>query len=167
MRKVYDLQNDLRNKGSQIVPVSINLSRQDFYDDSFINEILDLTQESLLPAKYIHYEITETAVSILKENCDYLIQQIRRAGSKVLLDDFGKGYSSLGMVSDYAFDMVKIDKSFIDQIITKPTARAVIESTINLCHVIGLQTVAEGVENPQQLKYLKENLFQKKNIVNI
>ena len=156
MRKVYDLQNDLRNKGSQIVPVSINLSRQDFYDDSFINEILDLTQESLLPAKYIHYEITETAVSILKENCDYLIQQIRRAGSKVLLDDFGKGYSSLGMVSDYAFDMVKIDKSFIDQIITKPTARAVIESTINLCHVIGIQTVAEGVENPQQLKYLKE-----------
>ena len=60
------------------------------------------------------------------------------------------------MVSDYAFDMVKIDKSFIDQIITKPTARAVIESTINLCHVIGIQTVAEGVENPQQLKYLKE-----------
>lgn len=59
------------------------------------------------------------------------------------------------MVSDYAFDMVKIDKSFIDQIVTKPTARAVIESTINLCHVIGLQTVAEGVENRQQLKYLR------------
>lgn len=155
LRKVYDLQNDLKNNGIQIVPISVNLSRQDFYDDSFVNEILDHAHENLLPAKYINYEITETAVAILKENCDYLIQQIRQAGSKVLLDDFGKGYSSLGMVGDYSFDMVKIDKSFIDQIISKPTVRAVIESTINMCHLIGLRTVAEGVENKEQLDYLK------------
>lgn len=155
LRHVYDLQTELSSREMQIVPISVNLSRQDFYDDSLMNEILELTQGSSLPANFINFEVTETAVAVLKENCDYLLEQIRQAGAKVLLDDFGKGYSSLGMVGDYSFDTVKIDKSFIDQITTKPNVRAVIESTINMCHAIGLQTVAEGVETAEQLMYLK------------
>ena len=155
LRHVHDLQAELYRNRKQIVPISVNLSRQDFYDDSLMNEILELTQGSSLPANSINFEVTETAVAVLRENCDYLLQQIRQAGAKVLLDDFGKGYSSLGMVGDYSFDTVKIDKSFIDRIVTKPSVRAVIESTINMCHAIGLRTVAEGVENEKQLTYLR------------
>lgn len=155
LKHVYALQNKRSKNGKPVVPISVNLSRQDFYDDSLINEILELAHESTLPPNYVNYEVTETAVAVLKENCDYLFQQIRQAGSKVFLDDFGRGYSSLGMVSDYSFDMVKIDKSFIEQIETKSTVRAVIESTINMCHAIGLQTIAEGVENREQLVCLR------------
>ncbi|MFC2662223.1 MAG: GGDEF domain-containing protein, partial [Eubacterium sp.] len=127
-----------------------------FYSDSFINEIFGLAQECPLPKSCINYEVTETAVAALRENCEYLFQQLRQIGAKVLLDDFGSGYSSLAMIGDYSFDVVKIDKSLIEQIETKPAVRAVIESTISMCHNIGLYTVAEGVENHVQLEFLKK-----------
>ncbi|MCC6094591.1 MAG: bifunctional diguanylate cyclase/phosphodiesterase, partial [Eubacterium sp.] len=142
LQHVYKFQKSLRAEQIPIVPVSVNLSRQDFYNDSFMSQILSLIQEGTLPANCINYEVTETSVAILKENCDYLLQQIRQIGSKILLDDFGSGYSSLGMIGDYSFDVVKIDKSFVDQIEEKPVVRAVIDATISMCHSIGLSTVA-------------------------
>ena len=75
-----------------------------------------------------------------------LLEQIRDTGAKVLLDDFGSGYSSLGMVGSYPFDVVKTGKSFVDEIEDKTTVRAVIASTIEMCHRIDMKTVAEGVE---------------------
>ncbi|MGN0363747.1 MAG: EAL domain-containing protein [Bilifractor sp.] len=157
MQHVYAFQKALQAENMPIVPVSVNLSRQDFYNDSFMSKVLSLTQESALPPDCINYEVTETSVAILKENCDYLLQQIRQIGAKILLDDFGSGYSSLGMIGDYSFDIVKIDKSFVDQIEDKPVVRAVIDATINMCHSIGLATVAEGVENSRQLSFLREH----------
>ena len=73
--------------------MSVNLSRQDFYSDTFMNEIFSLAQECPLPTSCINYEVTETAVDVLRENCEYLFQQLRQIGAKVLLDDFGSGYS--------------------------------------------------------------------------
>ena len=136
--------------------MSVNLSRQDFYSDTFMNEIFSLAQECPLPTSCINYEVTETAVAVLRENCEYLFQQLRQIGAKVLLDDFGSGYSSLAMIGDYSFDAVKIDKSLISQMETKPAVRAVIESTISMCHNIGLRTIAEGVETRVQLDFLRK-----------
>lgn len=155
LQQVYTFQQSLHTGGMPSVPISVNLSRQDFYDDSFISHVLNLAQESSLPTDSINYEVTETAVALLKENCRYLLQQVRLGGAKVLLDDFGSGFSSLGMVGDYSFDVVKIDKSFIDQIDAEPTVRTVIESTIDMCHGIGLRVIAEGVEGASQLEFLK------------
>ncbi|MEE8808556.1 MAG: EAL domain-containing protein [Lactimicrobium sp.] len=157
LKHVYAFQKEQLEKHIPIVPVSVNLSRQDFYNQSFMNEIFNLAQESSLTEGKINYEVTETAVAVLRENCAYLLQQLRKTGAKVLLDDFGSGYSSLGMIGDYAFDIVKIDKSFVDQIETKPNVRAVIDAAINMCHTIGMKTVAEGVENKTQLDFLKEH----------
>ena len=75
-----------------------------------------------------------------------LLEQIRDTGAKVLLDDFGSGYSSLGMVGSYPLDVVKTGKSFVDEIEDTATVRAVIASTIEMCHRIDMKTVAEGVE---------------------
>ena len=155
LKHVYAFQKEQMDRQIPIVPVSVNLSRQDFYNQSFMNEIFRIAETSSLPEGKINYEVTETAVAVLKENCAYLLQQLRKTGAKVLLDDFGSGYSSLGMIGDYAFDIIKIDKSFVDQIETKPTVRAVIDAAINMCHTIGMRTVAEGVENKAQLEYLK------------
>lgn len=155
LKHVCAFQKEQMDRQIPIVPVSVNLSRQDFYNQSFMNEIFRIAETSSLPEGKINYEVTETAVAVLKENCAYLLQQLRKTGAKMLLDDFGSGYSSLGMIGDYAFDIIKIDKSFVDQIETKPTVRAVIDAAINMCHTIGMRTVAEGVENKAQLDYLK------------
>ncbi len=157
LKHVQRFQHALYAEKMPVVPVSVNLSRQDFYSDSFLNEIFSLAQTCPLPKSCINYEVTETAVAVLRENCEYLFQQLRQIGAKVLLDDFGSGYSSLAMIGNYSFDVVKIDKSLISQIETKSAVRAVIESTISMCHNIGLYTVAEGVENSAQLDFLKNS----------
>jgi diguanylate cyclase (GGDEF)-like protein len=157
LKHVYAFQEALMNRGMTFVPVSVNLSRQDFYNEHLMNDILNLSRKSALPKGAVNYEVTETSVAVLRQNCAYLLKQIQQMGAAVLLDDFGSGYSSLGMIGDYPFDIVKIDKSFIDQIVSKPTVRAVITSTIEMCHKIGLKTVAEGVETAEQLDFLKRH----------
>jgi diguanylate cyclase (GGDEF)-like protein len=156
LRQVYAFQESLMEQGMKFVPVSVNLSRHDFYNDRLMSDIISLADTSGLPSGSVNFEVTETSVAELKQNCAYLLKQIQQAGAKVILDDFGSGYSSLGMIGDYSFDVIKIDKSFIDQIETRPTVRAVVTSTIDMCHKIGLKTVAEGVETRQQLDLLKE-----------
>lgn len=157
LKQVYAFQERMIAQGLPFVPVSVNLSRQDFYNEHLINDIFELASQSALPEGFVNYEVTETSVAVLKENCAYLLKQIQQMGAHILLDDFGSGYSSLGMIGDYSFDVVKIDKSFIDQIATKSVVRAVIISTIEMCHKIGLKTVAEGVETAEQLDFLKRH----------
>jgi diguanylate cyclase (GGDEF)-like protein len=157
LRQVHDFQARLAQEGRDLVPISMNLSRQDFYSDGLMNEIFELASDGTVPSGFVNYEVTETAVAILQDNCTYLLQQIRDTGAKIFLDDFGSGYSSLGMVGSYSFDVVKIDKSFVDEIEAKLPVRAVIASTIEMCHRIGLKTVAEGVETRAQLDFLRES----------
>ena len=157
LRHVYALQASLAERGMSLVPISMNLSRQDFYNDGLMSEIFSLAAGGTVPRGLINYEVTETSVAILRDGCTYLLEQIRDTGAKILLDDFGNGYSSLGMVGDYTFDVVKIDKSFVDEIEGKASVRAVIVATIAMCHSIGLRTVAEGVETREQFEFLRDN----------
>ncbi|MGI6032397.1 MAG: EAL domain-containing protein [Coriobacteriales bacterium] len=154
--RVYEFQESLQDKGLKSVPISVNLSRQDFYNDHLMSDIFDLAEHSPLPKGSVNYEVTETSVAALRQNCAYMLEQIQQVGARVYLDDFGSGYSSLSMIGDYPFDAIKIDKSFIDQVETNPTVRAVVSSTIDMCHKLELKTVAEGVETKQQLDFLKE-----------
>lgn len=157
LQKVYAFQESLEKRGIGPVPVSLNLSRQDFYSDRLMNEVFALAERGTIPRGSVNYEVTETSVAVLRDNCTYLLEQMRDTGAKILLDDFGSGYSSLGMVGNYPFDIVKIDKSFVEAIEDKSAVRAVIASTIEMCHTIGLKTVAEGVETREQLEFLRRN----------
>jgi diguanylate cyclase (GGDEF)-like protein len=157
LARVYELQKSLSSRSLKFVPISVNLSRNDFYNDHLMNDIITSAQDSRLPAGSVNYEVTETSVAVLQQNCAYLLEQIQQVGAKVLLDDFGNGYSSLSMIGDYPFDIIKIDKSFTGQIEFRPTVRAVITATIDMCHKIGLRTVAEGVETREQLDFLRRN----------
>lgn len=155
LHQVHALQESLAGKGGTLVPISMNLSRQDFYNDRLMNEIFSLAAGGTVPKGFVNYEVTESSVASLQDTCAYLLEQIRDTGAKVLLDDFGSGYSSLGMVGSYPFDVVKIDKSFVDEIESKAPVRAVIASIIEMCHRIGMKTVAEGVETRAQLDFLR------------
>ncbi len=154
---VYEIQMGQMKAGRTIIPISVNLSWQDFYNNPFINEILQKLTLSGLPEGSIQIEVTETAIAGTKQNGSYLLDQIRDSGATVLLDDFGSGYSTFGMIRNYNFDIVKIDQTFIRQLEENEKVREIVRSIINMCHQLSLRVIAEGVETEEERKFLAEN----------
>lgn len=157
LRHVYGFQKSLQDAGMSFVPVSINLSRQDFYSDSLMNDIFRCERETGLPRGSVNFEVTETSMAVLQDSGTYYLSQFRQNGSSIFLDDFGTGYSSLAMIGNFPLDAIKIDRSFVQHIEDRPATRSVISSIIRMCHDAGLYAIAEGVETKEQCLFLKEN----------
>ncbi|MBR3326528.1 MAG: EAL domain-containing protein [Atopobiaceae bacterium] len=158
VRKVCQIWREMNDAGhgQMMMPISVNLSRLDFeLCDTF--EMVDATaREYGVPHQMLHVEITESA---LNQNADKLMVQITRfrdAGYQVWLDDFGSGWSSLNTLKDYTFDVVKIDMAFLREFNTKPSSRVIISSVVNLAKQLGMQTLIEGVELPEQYDFLHD-----------
>ena len=143
------LKND-----SNAVPCAINLSRVDFYDLAFIEGILDRIKQNGIPASMIRFEVTESAYADLETKALEYLSKMKKAGIKILLDDYGSGMSSLSMLETFDFDIIKLDLGFIRKIGINDKAEAIITSTIKLAHAIGAKVTAEGVETDKQLKFL-------------
>ncbi|MFR7717675.1 MAG: EAL domain-containing protein [Lachnospiraceae bacterium] len=141
----------------QTVPVSINLSWMDFYDETMINGIIEQLQTGEIPRGMIRFEVTETSYAALEENRLGVLNAIRKEGAKILLDDFGSGYSSFGMLRDYNFDILKIDMSFVRKIETNTKTRSILRFLIDMAHEMGVSLVAEGAETQAQTAFLREN----------
>ncbi len=144
------------NGGMPSVPVSFNLSQKDFYDEKLMEHLLESIKQSKLPKGMLLMEITESAYTLHEKNNEELLKQLRDAGAKILLDDFGTGYSSFGMFKNYNFDRVKLDMSFVRQLDDNINVRKVVRSIISMCHDLGVQVVAEGVENDTELTILRD-----------
>lgn len=153
-----------RNKeGLPVVPVSVNLSRLDFELCNIINEIELAMTLSNLPRSMMNIEITE---SINDEDMTVLnlgIERFRALGYEVWMDDFGSGYSSLNVLKDYSFDTIKFDMKFLHgfDVNKSEKAKYIISSNLEMARLMGMQALAEGVETPEQLKYLRSIGFDK------
>ncbi len=101
-------------------------------------------------------ELTESAYTMNEKKHGEYLKRLRDLGAKILLDDFGTGYSSFGMFENYNFDRVKLDMSFVKQLCANENVRLVVESIISMCHKIGVQVVAEGVETEEELSILRK-----------
>ena len=147
---------DWRTKGHKLVPISVNVSRQDF-------EVIDvpmcfktLTERYQVPPQLLRVEITETAIA---ENLNIIRKEIDRLheyGFTVLMDDFGSGYSSLNMLKDTDVDVLKMDMKFID--INRTNANKgvqIIESIVKMAHGLNMPVVTEGVEMREQVELLR------------
>lgn len=137
------------------VPFGINLSRLDFELCDIYTEICSIMARYQVPVDRVHIEVTE---SILARNNDTVtegVQRFRKAGFELYMDDFGSGYSSLGQLARLDFDVVKIDKSMIDDIDHDERARAVLADTVTMVKRLGMQTLCEGVETKDQLEFLQ------------
>nr|MCR5734461.1 EAL domain-containing protein [Lachnospiraceae bacterium] len=153
--EVCAFQAERIQKGMRVVPVSVNLSRMDFYDPEIFEKLDARTKEYGIGADCIKVEVTESAYI---ENTSVLIssiQKFRKAGYKVLMDDFGSGFSSLNMLKDFEVDVLKIDMKFMDTIDTSERAGNIINSVVQMAKAIYMQTVAEGVETAAQYEMLK------------
>lgn len=156
IHQVNDFLMDRYHADKSIVPVSVNLSWMDFYDEKIMEDILDKCKNNDLKEKLIRLEVTETSYAAMGESRNSILESFRAEGVKIMMDDFGTGYSSFGMLQQYNFDIMKIDMSFIRQIETNPKTKSILRFLIDMAHEMEIRIVAEGVETEVQAEFLKK-----------
>lgn len=144
----------MRDIGMQ-VPFGINLSRLDFELCDIYGNMRAIMDRYGVPVDQVHVEVTESSEA---HRGDVVLRGLRRfheAGFSTYMDDFGTGYSSLGTMADLKFDVIKIDKSFVDRITVNERARSVLADTVSMVKRLGMQTLCEGVESEEQFNFLR------------
>lgn len=138
-----------------IRPVSVNLSANHFMREGLVDEVVGILERTQLPPELLTLELTETTLMKNFETAASVMNQLTKRGVLFSLDDFGTGYSSLYYLKRLPFSTLKIDRSFIWMLDGKDAeGRTFVRTIVTLARELGLNTVAEGVETPEQLKYL-------------
>ena len=146
---------NLKKKGVKLVPISVNLSRFQVENGDFERNLLDIIKKYDITPQDIQFELTETKM-FNSEKIMRLISVLKKHNFEVHMDDFGTGVSGLQTLSNYEFDVAKIDKSFIDRIGEKKFD-SIIKGMIVLCQNLDVQVVAEGIETKEQSDFLESN----------
>lgn len=159
LKKVWQFISDRCENNKFVVPISVNLSWMDFYDEIMMEKILKEMDRFRENGRehMARFEITETSYAAIRENRSGILESLRIKNAKILLDDFGSGFSSFGMLQDYDFDILKIDMSFIRKIGENPKTKSIVHSIIGMAHEIDIKTVAEGVETEEQVSFLRQS----------
>lgn len=153
-REVCLQQKQWMDEGKSIVPVSVNLSRVQLADRNLVDYYQRILDETGLPPEYIGLEFTESAMFNNEEILRDTVDRLHDMGMKVLIDDFGVGYSSMMSLKVIPVDILKVDKSFIDSIGDERGDKIVI-SIIEFATSLGMSVTAEGVENDEQYQFLQ------------
>jgi EAL domain-containing protein (putative c-di-GMP-specific phosphodiesterase class I) len=146
---------DRKKRGLANIPISVNVSRINLFQPDLADELLALLKKYELPTSLLRLEITETAYM---DDPDQLIEasdKLRRAGFKIMVDDFGSGYSSLHMLKDIPMDILKLDMRFLTDMEPSSRGASILLGIIRIAQNLGMVTVAEGVESLFQLEFLR------------
>ena len=136
------------------VPVSLNFSRLDFELCDIVGFLCKTVEKYNVPKDFIDIEITESALTDQQEFLPTAIKNLREFGYKVWLDDFGSGYSSLNVLKDYHFDVLKIDMKFLTGFSNNAKTRPILENIVNLTKQLRMLSLTEGVETKEQFDFL-------------
>jgi diguanylate cyclase (GGDEF)-like protein/PAS domain S-box-containing protein len=136
--------------------IAVNVSARQLQYSGLVDEIAALLREFDLSASALVLEITESATVVDTEGVIARLESLKKLGVGLSIDDFGTGYSSLSHLRRFPVDHLKVDKSFVAEMVTNPEDLAIVASVVNLGHSLGLQVVAEGVESVEQLATLRE-----------
>lgn len=136
--------------------MSLNISAIQYRQPDFIDRVLQLIHQYRIAPSEIEFEITESILIDDFEDVTEKLVLLRDIGIKISLDDFGTGYSSLSYLKGLPIDTLKIDKSFVDTVVTDENTRIIMESIIYMVKKLGFETIAEGVETEEQYRYLSE-----------
>jgi two-component system CheB/CheR fusion protein len=136
-------------------PVAVNVSPSQFVEPDFVPGLLDQLARAGVPAELLSIEITESiAMTDFEQNVARLTT-LRQAGVRVAIDDFGIGYSNLSQLTRLPMDELKIDRSLIRDIGVSDRSEAIIRAILSMAHAMGYRTIAEGIETPRQLAFLR------------
>lgn len=144
-----------KSSGKPMIPVSINLSRSDFLCCDIFREIEDIVRRNGVDRSLIHIEMTESAVNPDAEAEFKTLDRFKEAGYELWMDDFGRGCSSLNLLKEYAFDVLKLDMEFLRR--ETKRSRSIVQSIIRMNKGIGHQVLSEGVENREQVEFLRKS----------
>jgi len=136
--------------------IAVNFSVKDFAAGSFYDQIEGTLKRKNVKPEQIHLEITETLLMAAPEPAKTALEQCRKLGVNVSIDDFGSGYSSLSYLHHFPIDTLKIDQSFVRAMTTHPASLVLVKSIIALAMNLGMRVVAEGIEAEKEAKILKD-----------
>ena len=151
LEKVCIQLKEWLSRGYNVVPISVNLSALQFKNPNLAKDIKSVLQKYNIPSHYIVLEITETTVMEDVGIAQLIIEELKAYGFAISIDDFGTGYASIGYLKKFMFDHLKIDISFIREIVANAEDRAIVEAIIVIAKTLNLKTIAEGIENEEQL----------------
>ena len=149
------LRRIIDKSGDENLFISLNFSAQDFDDSSFLDELLLILRDTGIRPSQIQLEITERLLLRHSESVRQTLIQCRDQGMEIAMDDFGTGYSSLNYLQQYPVSTLKIDQSFIRNMITDNGVLGLVKSILSLSDNMGVSIIAEGVENQEQVDLLK------------
>ena len=146
---------DWLSRGIQPIRVSVNFSRKHLSNKNLAKDIMSVLDKYATESKNIEEELTETVDEAESDLLVSFMEEMKGYHVSMSIDDFGTGYSSLNMLRSFPVDVLKIDKSFIENL--EENDRIVLSNIINMATQLQMEVVAEGVETMQQLEYLREN----------
>ena len=155
-REVFKFLADRIAAGKKVVPVSLNVSRVHLNKMSILGYVRELFEEYKVPAEFIEFELTE---SIYLDNTQMaldLVKGLHNFGTKVSMDDFGSGYSSLNLLSRLPIDIIKLDKVFLKEDTLQESDKIIISCVIDMAKKLRIVSLCEGVETMEQSDYLKD-----------
>jgi diguanylate cyclase len=142
--------------GMTPIRIAVNLSAKQFRDADLTATVRSALTAARLEPGYLELELTESAVMHDPEKSAATLQALSTMGVHISIDDFGTGYSSLSYLRRFPLDKLKIDRSFVRDLMTNPDDVSIVRATISLAHSLWLRVVAEGVETAEQLAFLRE-----------
>lgn len=145
-----------KKSGEMLFPISVNVSRLHLNNDAFIEELVKLVNNFEIEPKYLELELTETACLNNEKLFIDIVNKLKEKGFSIAMDDFGTGYSSLNMLRHLPVDILKLDRGFITDSVLDEKGQTVIKCVIDLADKLNMVTVAEGVETPDQVLFLKK-----------
>jgi len=151
------------NDGYTSLKIAINLSSRQFQDSNLSNFIKETIEEYNIDPNNLEFEITESLSMSNLDDTLQTLQTLKNIGLSISIDDFGTGHSSLAYLKKFPLDTLKVDRSFVMDIVEDEEDRVIVETIINMAHSLGLKVVAEGVEEIEHIELLKEmkcDLFQ-------
>lgn len=143
-----------QEEGYEPISVSVNLSMRQFRDARFADLVAGVLKETGLEAKYLELEITES-MTMDKKSAYEQLRELKKLGIFISIDDFGTGYSSLHYLKNLPIDRIKIDRSFLEELVHDGHDAAIVSTIARMAHHLKLKVTAEGVENYEQLEFLK------------
>lgn len=155
MRKTFECMKIWQEAGKLDFTVSINMSRINFFNRNIVNQVSDLQKEYGIPANLIELEITETTFIENLNTITDSVRQLRELGFRISVDDFGSGYSSLGLITSIPADVVKLDCSFAREGLKTPKGIKIIESIISMLKSVDFDIICEGIETPEEAKLVE------------
>jgi len=144
--------------GLELNRMAVNVSARQFSQIHFDKMVADILDEVGLPAKYLELELTESALMKQDGEAINILNRLKKIGVNLSIDDFGTGYSSLAYLKQFPINHLKIDKAFIDEVNTDQNNAAIVKAVIAIAASMELRVTAEGVEESEQLEFLKMNL---------